>query len=63
MTSPVEVISFRKGEDVATVAMGDARCVSMVRGRCVEHRSWRVAVCFLEALGYSIAADDFKAYD
>lgn len=56
----VEVLSFRRGDDLATVATNGERYVSQERVLLVEHASLSKAIAYLEAKGYNIDTDNFK---
>ena len=56
----VEVLSFRRGDNLATIATDGNRHVSQEFELCKEHTSLARAISYLEAKGYSVDNDDFK---
>lgn len=56
----VEVLSFRRGDNLATIATDGNRHVSQEFELCKEHTSLARAISYLEAKGYSVDIDDFK---
>lgn len=56
----VEVLSFRRGDNLATIATNGLRHVSQEFELCKEHTSLARAISYLEAKGYSVDIDDFK---
>ncbi len=59
-THPVEVLSFRRGDNLATVATDGVRHVSQELELVKEHASLSQAIAYLEAKGYDIDTDNFK---
>lgn len=58
---PTEVLSFVRGDNLATVATSGSRHVSQ-EFQCVkEHTSLTKAISYLEAKGYTIDTSNFKA--
>lgn len=49
-----EVLTFRKGDLVATIATNGKRHVSQVGTRALEHGSLNMAISYLECMGYHI---------
>lgn len=49
-----EVLTFRKGDSVATIATNGQRHVSQVGTRALEHGSLNMAISYLECMGYHI---------
>lgn len=56
----VEVLAFRRGDNLATIATDGNRHVSQEFELCKEHTSLARAISYLEAKGYSVDIDDFK---
>lgn len=55
----VEVLSFQRGDNLATIATNGARNVSQEFELTKEHRSLAAAISYLEAKGYKILIDNF----
>lgn len=60
-THPVEVLSFRRGDNLATIATDGERHVSQEIGMTVEHGSLNMAIAYLECKGYTIDPDNFQS--
>lgn len=58
---PAEVLSFRKGDNLATVATNGQRTVSQEFELVKEHRSLTAAISYLEAKGYEIIQGGFES--
>lgn len=58
---PAEVLSFRRGDNLATVATNGIRNVTQEFELVKEHQSLCTAVSYLEAKGYSILIDQFES--
>lgn len=57
---PTEVLSFVRGDNLATIATSGFRHVSQ-EFQCVkEHTSLTKAISYLEAKGYTIDTSNFK---
>ena len=59
-TPDVEVLTFMKGDDFATVVTDGTRHRSFEWEDSREHNSLKSAIAFLESRGYHIVADKFK---
>lgn len=59
-THPVEVLAFRRGDNLATIATDGARHVSQEIELIKEHSTLRMAISYLEAKGYLIDPDNFN---
>ena len=59
----VEILHFRRGDDTATIAVGEEMVVTEIiySEHCKEHKTLRQAIAYLEAKGYSIDNDNYKA--
>lgn len=57
----VEVLSFRNGDNLATIATDGARFVSQEFELTLEHATLSKAISYLEAKGYGILMDGFKS--
>lgn len=58
---PTEVLSFVRGDNLATIATSGTRHVSQ-EFQCVkEHTSLTKAISYLEAKGYDILMDRFES--
>lgn len=57
---PVEVLSFRRGDNLATIATDGERHVSQEHEHAKDHATLSQAIAYLEAKGYSIDTDNFK---
>ncbi len=58
---PVEVLTFRNGDNLATIATDGTRHVSQEFEFCKEHATLSKAIIYLEAKGYGILMDGFKS--
>lgn len=58
---PVEVLSFRRGDNLATIATNGTRHVSQEFELCKEHATLSKAISYLEAKGYGILIDGFES--
>lgn len=58
---PVEVLSFRKGDNLATIATDGKRHVSQEFTTVREHASLTKAIAYLCAKGYDIDPSNFKS--
>lgn len=59
---PTEVLSFVRGDNLATIATSGTRHVSQ-EFQCVkEHTSLARAISYLEAKGYVIDPSNFESY-
>lgn len=58
---PVEVLSFRKGDNIATIATDGKRHVSQEFTTAREHVSLTKAIAYLCAKGYDIDPSNFKS--
>lgn len=58
---PVEVLSFQRGDNLATIATDDLRHVSQEFECIKEHTTLRAAISYLEAKGYKIIIDSFRS--
>lgn len=56
-----EVLSFRHGDNLATIATDGRRHVSQEIELCKEHETLSKAIAYLEAKGFSIDIDNFKS--
>lgn len=59
-THPVEVLSFQRGDNLATIATDGTRHVSQEIELVKEHSTLSKAISYLEAKGYSIDPDNFS---
>ena len=59
-TNPVEVLSFQRGENLATIATDGTRHVSQEFELVKEHSTLSKAISYLEAKGYDIDPDNFS---
>lgn len=57
---PVEVLSFVKGDNLATIATNGLRHVSQEFELVKEHTTLTKAIVYLEAKGYTIDTSNFK---
>ncbi len=55
-----EVISFRRGDRLATVVSDGNNHTSYEPEQCKSHRSMLKAISYLEAMGYVIDIDTFN---
>ena len=58
---PVEIISFTRGDNLATIATDGNRHVSQEFQNVKEHSSLRAAISYLVAKGYAIDTSNFQA--
>lgn len=56
----VEVLTFKKGDLVATIATNGVRHVLQVGDMCVEHGTLKKAIAYLCSRGYVLSIEDFK---
>lgn len=57
----VEVLSFRMGDNLATIATDGKRHVSQELELSKEHATLSKAISYLEAKGYGILMDGFES--
>lgn len=57
----VEVLSFRRGDNLATIATDGVRHVTQEFELCKEHGRLASAIAYLEAKGYQILIDEFES--
>lgn len=57
----VEVLSFRRGDNLATIATNGQRHVTQEFELCKEHGRLATAIAYLEAKGYQILIDEFES--
>lgn len=57
----VEVLSFRRGDNLATIATNGQRHVTQEFELCKEFPSLARAISYLEAKGYTIDVDNFQS--
>ena len=60
-THPIEVLSFRTGDNLATITTDGTRNVSQEFELCKEHATLPKAISYLEAKGYGILMDGFES--
>lgn len=60
-THPVEILSFTKGDILATIATDGRRHVSQIIQSAKEHPTLSSAISYLESLGYSIDTSNFQS--
>ena len=58
---PTEVLSFRRGDNLATIATDGRRSVSQEFELVKEHSSLTAAISYLESKGFSILTDNFNS--
>lgn len=58
---PVEVLSFTRGDNLATIATNGQRFVSQEFELVQEHMSLAKAIAYLECKGYSIDTSNFQS--
>lgn len=58
---PVEVISFVRGDNLATIASDGARHVTQEFSLCKEFSTLKKAIAYLEAKGFQIVTDHFNS--
>lgn len=56
-----EVLSFQRGDNLATIATNWQRTVTQEFELAKEHKSLAAAISYLEAKGYSINIDNFES--
>ena len=57
---PTEVLSFRRGDNLATIATDGQRNVSQEFELVKEHSTLTAAISYLESKGFSILTDNFN---
>lgn len=57
----VEVLSFRRGDNLATIATDGQRHVTQEFELCKEHNRLATAIAYLESKGYEILIDEFES--
>lgn len=57
---PVEILSFLRGDNLATIATDGVRHISQEHELVKDHASLSQAIAYLEAKGYDIDTDNFK---
>lgn len=57
----IEVITFQRGDNVATVATNGIMHVSQEFELLKEHSTLRSAISYLEAKGYIVRTDSFNS--
>lgn len=57
----VEVLSFRRGDNLATIATDGVRHVTQEFELCKEHGRLATAIAYLEGKGYEIQVDEFES--
>lgn len=57
----VEVLSFRRGDNLATIATNGQRHVTQEFELCKEFPSLARAISYLESKGYNIDVDNFQS--
>ena len=57
----VEILRFRRGDNLATIATDGVRHVSEEVQNIKEHKTLTAAISYLEAKGYSIRIDEFES--
>lgn len=60
-THLVEVLSFQRGDNLATIATDGARHLSQEIELVKEHGTLAAAISYLEAKGYKILPDQFRS--
>lgn len=60
-THLVEVLSFQRGDNLATIATDGARHLSQEIELVKEHGTLAAAISYLEAKGYTILPDQFRS--
>lgn len=58
---PVEVLFFRRGDELATIATDGKRHVTQEQEIVKEHEKLSKAISYLAARGYSIDAENFRS--
>lgn len=56
-----EVLTFSKGDNLATIATNGERHVTEEIRLCKEHATLSAAISYLEAKGYRILTDGFES--
>lgn len=56
-----EVLSFKRGDNLATIATNGRRHVSQEFETVKEHKTLQAAISYLEAKGYEIQIDNFQS--
>lgn len=59
---PAEMLTFKRGDIVATIATNGTRHVIQEGHICQEFLKLTKAIAYLEATGYKIATDQFKSF-
>lgn len=59
--NPCEVLTFSKGDNLATIATDGERHVTEEIRLCKEHATLSKAISYLEAKGYRILIDEFES--
>lgn len=57
----VEVLKFRRGDNVATIATNGTMHVTKEYELMKEHRTLHHAIGYLEAKGFSVSTDEFES--
>lgn len=57
----VEVLSFKRGDNLATIATDGVRHVTQEFELCKEHGRLATAIAYLEGKGYGILMDGFES--
>jgi hypothetical protein len=60
-THPIEVLSFRNGDNLATITTDGTRNVSQEFELCKEYTTLSKAISYLEAKGDGILMDGFES--
>lgn len=60
-TYPAEVLSFVRGDNLATIATNGLRHVSQEFECVKEHSSLKTAIAYLESKGYKIDTSNFQS--
>lgn len=58
---PTEVLSFKRGDNLATIATNGTRHVSQEFELVKEHSTLSRAIGYLEAKGYNLLIDQFES--
>ena len=59
---PTEVVSFQRGDNLATIATDGVRHVTQEIELVKEHSTLARAISYLEAKGYNISIDNFESF-
>lgn len=59
-SKPVEILSFTRGDNLATIATDGVRQVSQEFECVKEHATLSAAISYLEAKGYEIDTSNFE---